>query len=173
MTWHCFITLPSSNHPRHHSWLVEPSAAPGRAIGNSWWTWIPHNTETGLDDMLSTITFGIHKKKLKTHSNFWEIRYYNYSPYKTKILDENVPCTQNRVWTRCWKNTCYQPPQVFGWSASTDVLSRSLAFHTLLNCAIAILGHSGLFSFLCRKQEECRTAAAAWQEGIISAHRKL
>lgn len=76
-----------------------PSAAPGRAIWNQGATLIPCDMTDWLDDIPSTITFGTRD----TENAFWDIWYYKYGPSQTKTLDENVPCTKNRLWTGYWK----------------------------------------------------------------------
>lgn len=76
-----------------------PSAAPGTAIWDQQAALILCNTTDWLDDILGIITFGIHN----TENTFWDIWYYKYSPSQTKTLNENVPCTKNRVWTGYWK----------------------------------------------------------------------
>lgn len=76
-----------------------PSAAPGTAIWDQQAALILCNTTDWLDDIPSIITFGIRD----TENAFWDIWYYKYSPSQTKTLDENVPCTRNRVWTGYWK----------------------------------------------------------------------
>lgn len=78
---------------------LRPSAAPGRAIRNQGATLIPCNMTDCLDDIPSTITFGIHD----TENAFWDISYYKYGPSQTKTLNGNVPWIKNRVWTGYWK----------------------------------------------------------------------
>lgn len=75
-----------------------PSAAPG-TIWDQQAALILCNTTDWLDYIPGIITFGIHN----TENTFWDIWYYKYSPSQTKTLNENVPCTKNRVWTGYWK----------------------------------------------------------------------